>query len=56
MTFDDLLKLLSTQGFPATVAIFVLWRLDARLREITTALSTLHLELARLRTHLTPPS
>ncbi|MDP3940548.1 MAG: YvrJ family protein [Deltaproteobacteria bacterium] len=38
---DDLVKLISTIGFPAAVTIFVLVRLETRLRELTTAVQEL---------------
>jgi hypothetical protein len=49
MTADDLIKLFRELGFPAGVAIFVLWRVEARLKELTTAVNTLALCVARAR-------
>lgn len=34
---DDAIKLLREFGFPAAVAIFVLWRLDGHVRELARA-------------------
>lgn len=47
MNADDLIKLFRELGFPAGVAIFVLWRVEARLRELTSAVQTLALCVAR---------
>lgn len=47
MTTDEIIKLFASQGFPAAVAVYVLWRLDARLRDIQEALSKLAVTIAR---------
>ena len=44
---DDIIKLIGTIGFPAAVTIFVLVRLEARLRELTHAVELLHRCLTR---------
>lgn len=46
MTTDDIIKLFRELGFPAAVAAFVLWRVEARLTEIRDSLLRLH-ELVR---------
>lgn len=38
---DELLKLCATYGFPAVVALYLLTRVDARLGELTTAVTKL---------------
>jgi hypothetical protein len=45
MNADDLIKLFRELGFPAGVAIFVLWRLESRLSELTHAVTALTLKL-----------
>lgn len=47
MSVEQVVKLFSDLGFPAGVAIFVLWRVETRLREITAALVDVRLTLAR---------
>lgn len=46
MSADDVIKLFRELGFPAGVAIFVLWRLDAQLARILAALVELRHQLA----------
>jgi hypothetical protein len=48
MSTDDVVKLFRELGFPAAVAAFVLWRVEARLKEITDALVAVTLALAAL--------
>ena len=38
---DDMLKLCATYGFPAVVALYLLTRVDARLGELSTAVTKL---------------
>jgi hypothetical protein len=38
---DDFVKLIRDLGFPVAVAAFILWRLEARLKELTTAIEAL---------------
>jgi len=46
MTADEMVKLFRELGFPAAVAIFVLWRVEARLVEIKDALIDLRIAFA----------
>lgn len=41
MSLDELVKVVRELGFPIAVAAFVLWRLEARLRELTHAITAL---------------
>ena len=54
---DDALRFLREFGFPAAVAVFVLLRLEARLRELTHAVTALRVCIARLTPgeRTTPP-
>jgi hypothetical protein len=48
MSTDDVVKLFRELGFPAAVAAFVLWRLEARLKEVVDALTSVRLALAAM--------
>ena len=50
MSADDVVKLFKEIGFPAAVAAFVLWRLEARLREMVEALHAVKAALATVVT------
>lgn len=45
---DDLLKLVTTLGFPAAICAYVLVRVDKSIREHTAALFELRVAIARL--------
>jgi len=48
MSGAEVVTLFRELGFPAAVAIFVLWRLDSRLKEIAEKLVAVHLAMATL--------
>lgn len=48
MSTDEIVKLFKELGFPAAVAAFVLWRLEARLREMVAALGAVRETLATI--------
>jgi YvrJ-like protein len=63
VSLKDISDLIRELGFPVAVAGFVLWRLEMRLKELTTAITELRLNCAlntygthhQLRTHHPPP-
>jgi hypothetical protein len=48
MSSDEVIKFFRELGFPAAVAAFVLWRIEARLRELSERLALVNLALAAL--------
>lgn len=55
MTFDELVKFIQGIGFPSAVAFFVLWKLDASLRDVRDEIRELRRDLTNGSSHL-PPS
>jgi len=51
---DEWVKLFRELGFPAAVAVYVLWRVDASIRELTRAVYELRTAMLERRHPLRP--